>query len=244
MNNYSPNMLKTFDECQQKFFLKHIQKLSVPQPSYLFEKGKKIHALANYYLRGENVEKLEKALNADEKTAWQALKSNKYFKLKVLNTEYNLSCKVDKYWVGGRLDAFMYNDPSPQPSPARGEGEISMKDYFILDYKTGNIPADAGQDFQTIVYLLAADKYLKKHGGGKSLKFVYLGLKQDVEKEILLSDELKKQYEEKIISTCEKIDFAIASNTSNVFGKNAKNCKKCEYKKLCQVDEIEMEVNP
>lgn len=227
MNNYSPNMLKTFDECPQKFFLKYIQKLSVPQPSYLFEKGKKIHALANYYLRGENVEKLEKALNIDEKIAWEALKSNKYFKLKVLNTEYNLSCKVDKYWIGGRLDAFMT------------DGE----NYFILDYKTGNIPTDAGQDFQTIVYLLSADKYLKKHDGYKSLKFVYLGLKQDVEKEILLSEELKKQYEAKIISTCEKIDFAITSNSSNVFGKNVQSCKKCEYKKLCAVDEIETGAN-
>lgn len=217
MNNYSPNMLKTFDECQQKFFLKYIQKLSVPQPSYLFEKGKKIHALANYYLRGENVEKLEKVLTADEKKAWEALKSNKYFKLKVLNTEYNLSCKVDKYWIGGRLDAFMADD----------------ENYFILDYKTGNIPADAGQDFQTIVYLLAADKYLKKHGGGKSLKFVYLGLKQDVEKEILLSEELKKQYEAKIVSTCEKIDFAV---NSNVFVKKPERCKTCEYKKLCAVE--------
>lgn len=242
MNNYSPNMLKTFDECQQKFFLKYIQKLSVPQPSYLFEKGKKIHALANYYLRGENVEKLEKALNVDEKSAWEALKSNKYFKLKVLNTEYNLSCKIGKYWIGGRLDAFMCSDPSPQPSPPRGEGANALLDYFILDYKTGNIPQNAEQDFQTIVYLLSSDRYLAKKGGYKSLKFVYLGLKQDVEKEILLSDELKKQYEEKIISTCEKIDFAITSNTSNLFGKNAQSCKKCEYKKLCNVGE--MEVNP
>lgn len=266
MNNYSPNMLKTFDECQQKFFLKYIQKLSVPQPSYLFEKGKKIHALANYYLRGENVEKLEKVLNVDEKIAWEALKSNKYFKLKVLNTEYNLSCKVGKYWVGGRLDAFMV-DSQMQPCHAelvsasnqqsiqeksRNEFGVTISEnipeyssshlspltshYFILDYKTGNIPADAGQDFQTIVYLLSADKYLQKHGGYKSLKFVYLGLKQDVEKEILFSEELKKQYEEKIIKTCEKIDFAITSNSSNVFSKNAERCKTCEYKKLCSVE--------
>lgn len=214
INNFSPNMLKTFDECQQKFFLKYIQKLSVPQRSTIFEKGKKIHALANYYLNGANIEKMEKTLNPDEKIAWESLKSNKYFKLKMLNTEYNLSCKIDKYWAGGRLDAFMADE----------------NNYFILDYKTGNIPSNAEQDFQTIVYLLAADKLLAKKGGYKSLKFVYIGLKNNVEKEILLEENLKKQMTEKIISACEKIEFAV---NSNVFTKNCERCCHCEYNKIC-----------
>lgn len=216
MNNFSPNMLKTFDECQQKFFFKYIQKLSVPQRSAIFEKGKKVHALANYYLNGENIEKMEKVLTPDEKIAWESLKSSKYFKLNVLNTEYNLSCKIGKYWVGGRLDAFMCDEP--------------LSNYFILDYKTGNIPSNAEQDFQTIVYLLCADKFLHAKGGYKALKFIYIGLKNDIEKEILLTEDIKKQYEEKIISTCEKIDFAV---NSNVYSKNNARCKNCEYNKIC-----------
>lgn len=214
MNNYSPNMLKTFDECQQKFLLKYVQKCSLPQRSSIFEKGKKIHALANYYLNDFDIEKMEKTLNSDEKMTWEALKANKYFKLNVVNTEYNLSCKVGKYWVGGRLDAFM------------SDGE----NYIILDYKTGQIPQNAEQDFQTIVYLLAADKHLKGNYG--SLKFIYLGLKNYTEKEILLSSELKKQYEDKIIETCEKIDFAI---NSNLFVMNQTKCTTCEYNKICGV---------
>ena len=208
-------MLKTFDECQQKFFFKYIEKLSVPQPSAMFEKGKKIHALANYCLKGENIEKMEKTLNTDEKIAWEKLKLNKYFKLNVVNTEYNLSCKIGKYWVGGRLDAFMMDE----------------KNYFILDYKTGNIPENAEQDFQTIVYLLCADKLLNKKGGYDLLEFVYLGLKNDVEKEILLTQDLKKQYEDNIKQVCEKIDFALSSN---VFAKTCENCERCEYFKLCK----------
>ena len=258
MNNYSPNMLKTFDECQRKFFLKYVQKLSVPQRSSIFEKGKKIHALANYYLNGENIEKMEKVLSVDEKIAWETLKSSKYFNLQVVDTEYNLSCKIGKYWVGGRLDAFMStNDPSSAfqaPSPPRGEGltpnfstiqPFNSSTFVILDYKTGNIPKNAQQDFQTIVYLLCADKFLKSKGGYNSLKFVYLGLKkaphpnpppqgwrgQAHEEEILLTQDLKKQYEEKIVSTCEKIDFAV---NSNVFSKNIEGCKFCEYCKICK----------
>lgn len=215
MNNFSPNMLKAFDECQQKFFYKYIQKLSLPQRSKIFEKGKKIHALANYYLNGENIEKMEKTLSSDEKITWESLKNNKYFKLNAVNTEYNLSCKIDKYWIGGRLDALMNTD----------------SEYYILDYKTGNIPQNAEQDFQTIVYLLCADKFIKKKDNYKSLKFVYLGLKKEVEKEILLTEDLKKQYEEKIISTCKNLDFAV---NTNVYTKNNNLCETCEYYKICK----------
>lgn len=241
INNFSPNMFKTFEECQQKFFLKYVEKISLPQRSAIFEKGKKIHALANYFLNSENIEKMEKVLTVDEKIAWESLKSNKYFKLNVLNTEYNLSCKIDKYWIGGRLDALVSEakcgngcedakrrrcvDKNHASTPLR-----LLSSYYILDYKTGYLPPNAEQDFQTIVYLLCADKFLIKKGGYNSLKFIYLGLKEGKEKEILLNEDLKKQYEEKIVSTCKKIDFAI---NSNVFSKNAEACKDCSYNKIC-----------
>ena len=49
MNNIiSPNMLKTYDECPFKYYLRYIQQISAPQKETPFEKGKKIHALANY----------------------------------------------------------------------------------------------------------------------------------------------------------------------------------------------------
>lgn len=214
MYNYSPNMLKTFDECQQKFFFKYVEKLSLPQRSAIFEKGKKIHALASYYLNGFDISKMEKTLAADEKITWEKLKNNKYFKFNVINTEYNLSCKIHNYWIGGRLDAFVSD----------------YKNYFILDYKTGEVPKNAEHDFQTIVYLLCADKFLNKKDGYNSLKFVYLGLKNDTEKEIELTDLLKKQYEEKIVSTCKNIEFAV---NTKIFEKNKDQCKYCEYKSLC-----------
>lgn len=215
MNNYSPNMLKVFDECQHKFFLKYVEKISLPQRSNIFEKGKKIHALANYYLNGFDVSKMEKTLNSDEKITWESLKNSKYFDLKVFNTEYNLSCKVDKYWVGGRLDALIQDG----------------KDYIILDYKTGQIPQNAEYDFQTMVYLLCADKLLKKKGGYNSLKFIYLGLKKGTEKEILLTENLKKEYESIITDICNKIDFSI---THKVFEK-IQDCCHCEYQKMCNL---------
>ncbi len=176
----------------------------------------------------------------------------------MFNTEYNLSCKVDKYWIGGRLDALMYgcedsgdlmengkwkmenreavfNNSSPSQlltSSPKETAHCSLltPNYYILDYKTGQLPPKAEQDFQTIVYLLAADKFLQKKGGYNSLKFVYLGLKENKEKEIILTPELKKQYEEKIVETCKKID---AGASSSAFVQNKERCTKCEYAKFC-----------
>ena len=65
-NTFSVNMLKTYDTCIKKFDFKYNQKISMPQNPEFFEKGKKIHALANYYLRGANITKLETAFSNAE----------------------------------------------------------------------------------------------------------------------------------------------------------------------------------
>ena len=142
MNSFSPNMLKTFKSCRQKYFLKYIQQITMPQQASFFEKGKKIHALANYYLRGDNISKLEKALNKDEQSIWNILKQNEYFQKEYIKSEYNLSCKIGDFWIGGRLDALVKDSSA----------------YYILDYKTGQIPKNPEYDFQTMVYLLSASK--------------------------------------------------------------------------------------
>ena len=232
MNNYSPNMLKTFEQCPKKFFYKYVQKISIPQRSSLFEKGKKIHALANYYLQGQNIERMENSLNEDERQIWQTLKSTRYFNFEPIQTEYNLSCKIGEYWVGGRLDALMRSSGlplTPNSSPSRGEGSMC---YYILDYKTGAIPNNPQEDYQTIVYLLCVDKYLKsKNNQAESLQFVYLGLKKNQEMSILLTKELKKHYEQKILDICGKISLAVKSNS---FQCVSEHCEKCEFRGICR----------
>ncbi len=211
MQIYSPNMLKIFEQCPQKYNLKYNENISTVQNSNFFEKGKNIHALANYYLQGFDIEKMEKTLSKDEILYWENLKNNKYFKMNIINTEYNLSCKVGEYWVGGRLDALV----------CENEG------YYILDYKTGEIPKNPEYDFQTMIYLLSADKFLNKKGSYKTLNFVYLGLKKNEEKLIELNSENKKVYEEKIIKTCKDIE-------KSKFAQSKTCCEKCEFKKLCE----------
>ena len=208
MNNFSPNMLKTFKDCPKKYYYKYVQNINVPQKSTPFEKGKKIHALANYYLRGDDISKLEKVLNKDELLVWELLKSNEYFKKTYVNSEYNLSCKTDKFWIGGRLDALVKDN----------------NHYYILDYKTGSIPQNPEFDYQTMVYLLAAKKYLTDC---KELSFVYIDLKNNSNYKIDLTKELEEKYTAELKKICTEI-----TNTKH-FHSNEQKCLYCEYNKLC-----------
>lgn len=211
MNNFSPNMLKTFEACPYKFFLKYIEKINLPQSSKPFEKGKNIHALASYYLSGAKVKKFENVLTKQEKIAWETLKSNKYFNLTPVKTEYQISVKVDKYWVGGRLDALMKDDED---------------NYFILDYKTGAIPKNPSQDFQTMVYLLSVGKFLlSKNLPTTTLKFVYIDLKNNKSEVIEFNPIIQKKYEENLTKICEKIAKAQYLHTTNP--------QSCEFSPLC-----------
>ena len=207
---FSPNMLKTFLDCPQKYIFKYTEKISVPQKSSWFEKGKKVHALAHYYLRGDDISKLEPALNQEEQQIWQCLKSNPYFQKKYVNSEYNLLCKVGNYWIGGRLDALMASD----------------KDLFILDYKTGAIPKKPEQDFQTMIYLLCVSKL---YPDVENLKFVYIDLKNNENHVVEFNDELKVLYEKAIITACDKITDLIPPEEIE----HNKRCAFCEYRKIC-----------
>ena len=180
----------------------------MPQPASFFEKGKKIHALANYYLRGADISNMINELDDEEKPVWQKLFENEFFKKTYVNSEYNLSCKIGEFWVGGRLDALMRE----------------REDYFILDYKTGSIPKNPEVDFQTMVYLMCADKKLKNYN---SLKFVYIDLKNNKNATIELTPDKKAFYEKALQEICKKI------TEETEYPQKADSCSFCEYSKLC-----------
>ncbi len=208
MNSFSPNMLKTFETCQKKYYFKYIQNISVPQPVSFFEKGKNIHALANYYLKGADISNLLLALSNEEKQIWERLLNNEFFQKTYVNSEYNLSTKINDFWVGGRLDALMKD----------------VDDYFILDYKTGTVPKNPEYDYQTMVYLVCADRLLKDYN---SLKFVYIDLKNNKNYVINFDTDKKVEYLNALTMLCDKI-----SQTTE-FSLSPDKCKFCEYAKFC-----------
>lgn len=216
MTNYSPNMLKTFKSCPLKYKFKYIDRISLPQKASFFEKGKKVHALANYYLKGDDISKFEPTLNENEKIAWNNLKSNEFFSYKYVNSEYNLSCKFGDYWIGGRLDAIVKKH--------KNESET----YYILDYKTGSIPQKPEYDYQTMVYLLCLSSapFITPQD---QIKFVYIDLKNNQNCVIDFTQEKKVEYEKAITTICSNIEnIQIPEDIEH-----QKMCDFCEYKKIC-----------
>lgn len=202
---FSPNMLKTYELCPKKFYLKYIKGIMMPVNDDIFEFGKNIHALASYYLRGENLENMEKSLNERERLVWEYLRSIKYFGYEVINTEYNLAVKVGNHFFGGRLDALVKHDNR----------------YYILDYKTGSAPKGAKYDFQTIIYILAVKEFFKC----ENVTFVYIDLKNRDEVTIEFTPELEKEYHKKLITTVQNIE-----KEDEPLKKD--NCT-CEYSLIC-----------
>ena len=202
---FSPNMLKTYDICPKKFYFKYVKNISMPVNDEIFELGKNIHAIASYYLKKQNIDKMEKSLSDREKNIWDYLKNLKYFAYEVIDTEYNLSFRIGEYFYGGRLDALVKN----------------KDEYFIIDYKTGSAPKNAKYDFQTMIYLLAVSAFFKTD----KVSFVYIDLKNREEVKVELQAELVKEYENKLIDITLKIN-------SEDFSKLQKECK-CEYNIIC-----------
>ena len=207
-NNFSPNMIKAYQTCPKKYYYQYIDHLNLPKSSQPFEKGKKIHALANYRLQGVKIDRIETSLNEEEQKIWEILKQNHFYNMECFKSEFNLSIKFgNNFWLGGRIDAIVKNG----------------NDYYILDYKTGKIPNNPEYDPQTMIYLLCTHEYLKKYN---NLSFVYINLREKNNYIIEFNDRLKKQYEEELLKICKKI------SSDTLFPEDYTQCKLCEYKKI------------
>ena len=202
---FSPNMLKTYELCPKKFYLKYIKGINMPVNDDVFEFGKNIHAMASYYLRGENLEYMENSLTEREKSVWEYLRAIEYFSYEVINTEYNLAVKVGDYFFGGRLDALVKKNDR----------------FYILDYKTGSAPKNAKYDFQTIIYLLAVKEFFKTD----KVSFVYIDLKNREEVQIEYTPALEEEYKNKLTKTVENINREDDPTKKE-------NCT-CEYELIC-----------
>lgn len=198
-------MLKTFELCPKKFYLRYVKNISMPINDDVFELGKNIHAMASYYLRKEDLTRMEKSLDSKEKQIWEYLREINYFSYECINTEYSLSVRINNHFFGGRLDALVKDSET----------------YYILDYKTGSAPKNARYDYQTMVYMLAVSSFFNTD----NVKFVYLDLKNKCETVIELTPELKNEYKNKLCETIEKIE-------KQEFIKKTNNCD-CEYKLIC-----------
>ena len=200
-------MLNTFQECPVKYYYRFVKNIIAPNLDSKFLVGKNIHALASYYLKAQDISMYE--LNDNEVMMWNNLKGCKYFSYSTKMVESTVACNVSGNWIGGRLDALVAKD----------------EDYYILDYKTGEIPNNAKYNYQTIVYLMSCDKLISNY---KSLNFVYLNVRTGEEEIITFSDTLKQEYEDKltnIINDIVKLSVPVPHKNQQ--------CLRCSYAKMC-----------
>ena len=203
---FSPNMLKTYEKCPKKYYFKYIKGLQMPIDDDIFTLGKNIHALASYYLRGENIDNMENSLSTEEIKLWNYLKNIEYFKYETINTEYNLSVKIGENFFGGRLDALVKNNDR----------------YYILDYKTGQVPLNALYDYQTMIYFLCVNKFFE----ADNVSFVYINLKDKTDIKMDLNEDLIEDYKKRLINISDKI-------IKGEFHASRKGCRFCEFRKIC-----------
>ena len=126
-----------------------------------------------------------------------------------MGIEKSVSMRLDKYWIGGRMDAIVKEN----------------NDYYILDYKTGGVKDDMKYDPQTMIYLLLCESLYKDYN---SINFVYIDVKNKKEVIINLTDELKSEYEKRLLEICNKMH-----NIKPTILKPSQACK-CEYSKACE----------
>ena len=81
--------IKTYKYCPKKYYFRYIENINIPQSNSKFERGKKIHALANYKLQGINIDRLETSLNKKEKEIWATLQTNDFY-----NKEFLVLSKI------------------------------------------------------------------------------------------------------------------------------------------------------
>ena len=237
--NFSPNMIKTYQSCPKKYYFQYVENINVPKSSLPFEKGKKIHALANYHLQKIKIDRIETALTPQEREIWELLKANPFYNMDYLKSEFTLNISLTPHPTLSHT-AYSLTQLVPRRfelvSP-KGRGKNSYwlggrldaivhngDDYYILDYKTGSIPKNPEFDPQTMIYLLCADRYLKDY---HSLLFVYIDLKNKQNYVVQFNEQLKERYEKELINICNVI------NTDTAYQCNAASCRYCEYNKHC-----------
>lgn len=145
MNTFSTNSLKILDKSLEDFERKYIFKLDFfGTKNEAAKRGEALHSIIFYYLSGFDTKKIETALLNEEKELFEKFKKHFEAKKEILKLEETFLTKENynglTFYLTGRFDAvFKEND-----------------EIVIYDWKSKNVPKNAKDDLQTVVYLMCA----------------------------------------------------------------------------------------
>jgi len=169
-DTFSANSLKLLSKSVEEFKNKYVYGLSIYKKDKRAELGQKFHSLICFYIKNYNIEKLLLDLNDKELSYWKKLEDVlKPKKNNFIKTEYSFLVKNElnkkPYYLTGRFDAiYKENDM-----------------VVIYDWKTLNLPKEAENDLQTIVYLYCAYKIFNT----EKIKIRYLSVEKLEYKDII-----------------------------------------------------------
>jgi len=181
LDTFSANSLKVLDKSLDEFINKYIYHLVIYKKDERAVLGQKYHALMCQYLKGYDISKMKKELK-------NPIVFDKFLKIinkdNFIKTEYSFLVKDElnnkPYYLTGRYDAIYKEN----------------KNYIIYDWKTLNIPNNAQDDLQTIVYLYTASKVFKTN----LIKMRYVSIEKGIFQDIdFTKEEIYKKRIDKII---------------------------------------------
>lgn len=209
---FTINMLKTASKCLKKYDFLYNQKIRLPEHNTSVNTGSRIHALINFYLKNQSIEKLLSALDSSEMLLWA-----NFLDLQLKNpreSEFSFLVRFDGIWLSGRMDALFFEN-----------GKIT-----IADWKTGNFNHNEDEMFQTMFYLYTASVIFMKNGMVRDfseISMVYYLLKDKKEIKIDFSSDLFADFENKFKKILEKIKYGRYNSGSHI------HCEACEYRNIC-----------
>lgn len=163
IDTFSAHSLKILDKSLDEFKNKFIYNLSLFKKDERATLGQKFHALICSYINNFDISKMLLELSEKEIAIWKNLETIlKEKKDNFINTEYSFLIKDElnswNYYLTGRYDAiYKEND-----------------EYIIYDWKTLNLPKEAQNDLQSIVYLYCANKIFNS----EKIKMRYLSIEK------------------------------------------------------------------
>jgi len=182
IDTFSSNSLKILDKNPEEFVDKYVYHLSIYKKDKRTLLGSNYHVLMCQYLKGYDISKMKQELKKTEifDNFLKTIDKNNFIK-----TEYSFLVKDElnnkPYYLTGRYDAIYKEN----------------ENYTIYDWKTLNIPKNAQEDLQTIVYLYTASKVFNTN----KIKMRYVSIEKQEYKDIeFLSNEEYKKRIDKIIS--------------------------------------------
>ncbi len=192
-DTFSANSLKSLEVSYEAFKRKYIDKLELINSDDKIKTGNKFHILICYYLKGFNTEKFENSLDREEFELFQKIKKSEIIRFALSGDEkfieqpffVQFPYSDKKYYLTGRFDSVIKK----------------CGKYYILDWKTTNIPKNPEDEIQTLVYLFAASKLYKTD----KIEMIYYSLEKDEKKSVLFTEDIYIKAKEKIESLLSKL---------------------------------------